>query len=208
MASRPVPAPKSSTSPVWQAKPASRAASLELLDQARLADAGLATQVDGLPASDLAAGARASPRNWRSSARRPTNGRLVRRRRRAGPSSRQARTGSAKPLTASVPASSQSSRSASARRTASEIRISSPARAASVRREARFTEVAGDSVLAVRRAAESRSPRPGRRRRRCAPRTAGPPPRRAPAWRRGWRAPRGPPARHRCRARPARRTPP
>ena len=73
IASRPVPAPKSSTSPVWQAKPA-RAPRLELLDQARLADPGLAADVDRPPAPARAAGGQAA-RNCPARLPRPTNGR-------------------------------------------------------------------------------------------------------------------------------------
>ena len=62
-ASRPVPVPKSSISPTWQAKPAAAAFAQELLHQPGLADARLAPDVDRLAPARLAAG-RQRRVNW------------------------------------------------------------------------------------------------------------------------------------------------
>ena len=136
-ASRPVPAPKSRTSPVWQAKPHARAPRWNSSTR----------RVLPMPAS---------PRRWRtcprpperqvasavsrtpSSARRPTKG-AARSAPAAGPSRRQQRTAPSNPLAGSAPRWAHSIRPKSVARTASETRIS-PGPAASARRAARFTD--------------------------------------------------------------------
>ena len=107
---------------------------LAYLQQAGLADAGLAPDIHGLAGPGLEAGLQHAPDLLNLGGRQT-----------AGswgshtPISRKARTGWLRPFTVSAPSSAQFNRSASAWRTASETRMV-PVSDSSVSREARFTE--------------------------------------------------------------------